>query len=140
MKRSWLFLAVVVASFGFSGCGMKADMKTVDAAVEKFHAQLNAGNFDQIYADTNEALKQASSREEFVKLLGAVHRKLGAVKSSSRGNFFENWGTSGKIVRTSYPTEFEGDSAAQEEFVFQVGGDGATIRGYHINSNALITQ
>lgn len=140
MKRSVLLVVGIVASFSLVGCGMKADMNTVDAAVEKFHAQLNAGNFDQIYTDTNEALKQAGTREDFVKLLTAVHRKLGAAKNTKRVNFFENWGTSGKIVRTNYTTEFDGDNAVEEQFEFQVSGDGAAIRGYHINSNALITQ
>ena len=62
------------------------------------------------------------------------------MKSTSRTNFFENWGTAGKTIRANYTTQFEGDTAAEEQFVFQVNGNEATLRGYHINSNALITQ
>ena len=76
MKQSFLLFVGIAASFCLMACGMQGDLKTTDAAVETFHAQLNAANFDQIYADTNAALKQASSREDFVKLLSAVHRKL----------------------------------------------------------------
>lgn len=122
-----------------SGCGSQKDMAKAEAAVVLFHEQLNEGNFDKIYSDSDYALKSATSQEKMVNLLAAVHRKLGAVKSANRESFLVNYSTSGETVRLSYTTQFESDKAA-EEFVFLVRGDEVRLAGYNINSDTLITK
>jgi len=140
MKRL-LYTAMVVASLVYilGGCGAKADIKKAEAAVEDFHAQLNAGNFDQIYNSSDDLLKNATSQERFVNLLSAVHRKLGAAKSAERKGFFMNYGNQGEVIRLTYSTQYDSDQAS-EEFVFHASGDRMQLAGYHINSDALVTQ
>jgi hypothetical protein len=128
-----LFVSVI------AGCGGKQQIANAEAAVTQFHAELNAGNFDQIYTESDAAMKNASSQEKFVALLDAVHRKLGTVKSANRQTFFMNYGTSGKFLRLTYTTQYDADNAA-EEFVFRVNGNNVTLAGYHINSDALVTK
>jgi hypothetical protein len=123
----------------FTGCGMQEGLKKSDAAVIKFHSQLNAAAFDQIYTDSGDALKENTTQKKFVDLLTAVHRKLGAVKSANRTNFFVNYAASGSTVRVNYSTQFDVDSAT-EEFIFRINADELRLTGYHINSDALITQ
>ena len=129
-----LFLLVWI-----TGCGIQENLKRSDAAVFKFHSQLNAGAFDQIYADSSDALKESTTQKRFVDLLTAVHRKLGSVKSANRTKFFVNYDTSGNTVRLNFSTQFDVDSAS-EEFVFRTVGNDLRLSGYHINSDALITQ
>jgi hypothetical protein len=96
MKRSiFLLAAILIPGVCISGCGSQEDLKKADAAVAKFHAQLDAGNFAQIYSGSDGALKSATSQQKFVELLSAIHRKLGPVKNAERQGFFINWSTSG---------------------------------------------
>jgi hypothetical protein len=138
MKRMALVFAAVFCLF-VGGCGAKKDLANTESAVVKFHAQLDAGSFDQIYADSGAAMKKATSQQKLVDLLSAIHRKLGNVKNSNRQKFFMNWGTAGKTVRVNYATQFDADSA-EEEFAFLVDGDDVKLVGYHINSEALVTK
>jgi len=140
MKRIFctaIFFASFVSILG--GCGAKADMKKAQVAVDDFHAQLNAGNFDGIYNNSDDLLKNATSQERFVNLLSAVHRKLGTAKSADRKGFFLNYGNQGEMIRLTYSTQYDNDQAS-EEFVFHASGDRLLLAGYHINSDALITQ
>ena len=139
MRRTAPFLLVICAALLGVGCGARKDLASTDLAVAKFHTQLDAASFAQIYSDSSEAMKNASPKEKFVAFLDAVHRKLGAVKSTSRKGFFINWGTSGKTVKATYSTQFDQDNA-EEQFVFQVRGDDVQLVGYHINSDALVTK
>ena len=132
LSALWLVLLVV-------GCGGKQQVASAEAAVTQFHADLNAGNFDQIYLASDPAMKNASSQEKFVALLDAVHRKLGPVKSANRQTFFINYGTAGKFLRLTYATQYDTDNATKE-FVFRLNGDNVALAGYHINSEALVTK
>ena len=91
-------VSMVLFALAVASCGGKQQIANAETAVTQFHAQLNAGNFDQIYTDSDAAMKNASSQEKFVALLDAIHRKLGAVKSANRQSFFMNYGTSGKFL------------------------------------------
>jgi len=135
-------LSVVYVVFGLllvAGCGSKHDIAAAEAAVAQFHAQLDAGNFAQIYAQSDAIMKNASSQEKFVALLDAIHRKLGVVKNATRQSFFMNYGTFGKTLRLTYATQYDADNAT-EEFIFHVNGNDVSLAGYHINSEALVTK
>ena len=129
----WVLLPLLV------GCGTRQDLGKTDAAVKKFHEQLEAGAFSQIYADSDSAMKQAASETQLTDLLSAVNRKLGHVKKTDRQGFYVNWNTSGKFIRLNYKTQFDADTA-DEQFVFHVMGDQVSLAGYHINSDALILK
>jgi Protein of unknown function (DUF4019) len=140
MRRTlYALFSVVCLVFLVAGCGGKQQIANAEAAVTQFHADLNAGNFNQIYLASDPAMKNASSQEKFVTLLDAIHRKLGAVKSANRQTFFINYTTSGKFLRLTYATQYDADSAT-EDFVFRINGDNVTLAGYHINAEALITK
>jgi hypothetical protein len=138
MRQTALSLLLLLAMMS-AGCGASKDLANTDIAVSKFHSQLDAGSFEQIYEDSSDAMKNAAPKQKFVDFLTAVHRKLGFVKSTSRRGFNINWGTSGKTVRVGYATQFDQDTA-EEQFVFHVRGDDAQLIGYHINSDALVTK
>jgi hypothetical protein len=139
MRRVLLVACVAFGLMLVAGCGSKHDIATAEAAVTQFHVQLDAGNFDQIYAQSDAAMKNASSQEKFVALLDAIHRKLGVVKNATRQSFFMNYGTSGKTLRLTYATQYDADNAT-EEFIFRVNGNDVSLAGYHINSEALVTK
>ena len=69
---SRLLSTVIAAAFVYflGGCGARADMKKAEAAVDAFHAQLNIGSFDDIHNHSDDLMKNATSQEHFVNLLG----------------------------------------------------------------------
>jgi hypothetical protein len=134
--RRWL-LAIGLL---FAGCSFSADTKSAEQGVTEFHAALNGGRFDDIYTATGSDFKGVTTRDDFTKLLGAIHTKLGNFQSGKTVGWNDNANTDGHYVTLNREAQFE-RGAAQEQFVFRLGTDKkATLAGYHINSNALITN
>ena len=137
MPRTFLVVAALMAAL--CGCSMSADTAIAEQGVPKFHEQLDAGRFDEIWDQAADELKKASPQPEFVEFLSAVHRKLGNTRSADKTGWNVNYQTSGSFVTLGYKTVFaEGD--AQEQFVFRLQDKKALLVGYHINSMALITK
>jgi hypothetical protein len=98
-----------------------------------------AQQFDQIYSEAADDLKKTTTDQAMTRLLSAVERKLGAVKSASRNAWSVNFNASGTSVTLKYKTAFEHGSG-EETFAFRISGGKALLAGYHINSNELITN
>jgi Protein of unknown function (DUF4019) len=130
---------LIAAVFVLAGCSMSADSKLAEQAVPEFHRMLDAEQFEPIYDAAASELKGAITRKEFTELLSAVHRKLGATKSSDQQGWRVNYNTSGTFVTLTCQTHYtEGD--ATEQFVYRLQGDKALLAGYNINSLTLITR
>lgn len=110
-----------------------------EAAVQHFHEQLDAGQFDAIYEASAQDMKEATPRDKFVAFLDAVHRKLGAVKTASQEGWNVNYQTSGSFITMTYKTAFS-DGDAVEQFTFRISGEQALLVGYHVNSEALVLK
>lgn len=136
-RRLWIFAAALGAVL--SACSVPQDTVQAEAAVQKFHALLDAGQSTAIYAATGDEFKQASAQQEFVPLLDAVHRKLGQSATAVRNGWRVNYGTSGRFITLDYRTAYA-QGEANEQFVFRLVPGGALLVGYHINSNALILK
>ena len=132
MKR---FGIAIAASLALGGCSMGADMKAGGDAVAAFHKQLDAGQFAAIEAASGPEMK--SSPGQFLKLLDAVHRKLGASGASQQVGFNDAVNTGGHFLTLNYRTTFA-KGAAAETFVYRIDGGKAVLAGYNINSDALI--
>ena len=132
-------LLIVSAALSLSACNAVADTKAAEAGVVNFHQELNSGGFDQIYSSTGPEFKAVSTRDDFTKLLAAVHRKLGNFQSGRTGNWNDSASTGGHYATLQRTAQFE-RGPAQEEFVFKMEGQKAVLIGYHIASNTLITS
>jgi hypothetical protein len=130
---------VFAISLVLAGCSMSKDAELAEAQVPSFHEQLNLSKFNEIYSSSSQDLKKATSQQDFVDLLEAVNRKLGKVKTSSKGAWNTNYGTSGTYVTVTYKSVFD-NGPADEQFVYRLDHGAATLAGYHINSMALVTR
>ena len=129
----------LVALLLLQACSSPEDTNKAEAAVVQFHALLDAGETRAIYSNASADLKKVSAEPEFVALLDAIHRKLGSSKTSERTGLMVNRGTSGTFLTLTQKTKYtEGD--AVETFTYRISDDGATLAGYHVSSNALITK
>ena len=137
MTRTALLLATLACAL--VGCSGSADTAAAEQAVSSFHELLNAGRFAEIYEQSSDELKKASTQSDFVALLDAVHRKLGNTKFAVDQAWNVNYHTSGTFITLTYKTVYsEGDAA--EQFVFRMQGHSAALAGYHINANALVVK
>jgi hypothetical protein len=130
---------VLAAGLLLGGCSAQADVKAGQADVVKFHSQLDAGSFDQIYDQSGPEMKQAASRADLTRMLSVVHRKLGAVQTSGMRRWNVNFTAGGKFLTLIYDTKFA-SGAGTENFVFKIAGNAEQLIGYHINSNDLVTN
>jgi hypothetical protein len=136
MRHTFLLIAL---AFTLSACSGSADVASAKLAVMRFHELLDASRFTEIFEQSSDDLKKASTQAEFVALLEAVHRKLGDTKSAVDQTWNVNYHTSGKFITLTYKTVYSEGEAA-EQFVFQMQGNSAALVGYHINANALIVK
>jgi hypothetical protein len=127
-------LVVVVA-----GCSMSADTKVAEVAVSRFHSMLDAAQFEAIYTESSDDLKQATTQAKLVAFLEAVHRKLGPTRASKAQSWNVNYHTTGIFVTLTYLTTYQ-EGEAHEQFIYRLQGSDAKLAGYHINSEALILK
>ncbi|MGA7853177.1 MAG: DUF4019 domain-containing protein [Candidatus Acidiferrales bacterium] len=108
--------------------------------VQVFHAQLDTEQYAAAYAASDEKLHQTTTQSDFIKFLGAVHRKLGNVQQSNLRNTGVAWfAGQGATVTLVYETKFA-EGSGTEQFVWHVKDNAALLYGYHINSNELVTK
>lgn len=136
MRQNLFALCLV---WGLTACSMSEDTRIVEQEIPKFHAALDASKFESLYDDGAQDLKAAATKQDFVRLIDAVHRKLGNVVKSEKTSWNVNYDTSGTFVTLVYATDFaRGPATAQ--FVYRLENNHPLLAGYHINSNALITN
>ena len=138
MKKIKL-LAVGFSSALLAGCSMSKDTALAQAQISVFHSELDAGSFQQIYLSSSPDLQKVASEGDFVKLLAAINRKLGNVKTSTQLTWKVFSGTSGTFVTVVNKSQFE-QGSGDEQFVYRIDNGVAKLAGYHINSMALVTK
>jgi hypothetical protein len=136
---STFFALLVLLSIAFACKSYTEGKPAAEKAITEFHSLLDGGRFDEIYDGADKALKDSASREQMLKILNAVHVKLGKVKSTAEqswhiGNF--NLTTTVTIVDE---TTFESGKGI-ETFTYIIDGNQARLAGYYINSTELITN
>jgi hypothetical protein len=142
-KRLFLkwFIAITAILFAYLAwqwnAGLEQGQQLADAAVGRFHADLDEGNYEQIYLDADEHFRQGGKKEEFIKLLDAMHRKLGNTRRAIRIDVSANAGLTGTFITTRYSTNFENGQAA-ETFKWVKQNGLLILHEYNILSNALV--
>lgn len=133
MSRRWF----VACALLLSACSFGTAIPKADKGVDRFHAMLNAGQSVAIYQGSARDMKDATPQDKMVRLLNAVHKRLGQFKSGKAVGWFDNLNGAGHFVTINYQAHYDrGD--AQEQFVFRMAGDKPVLAGYHINSDALL--
>ena len=134
---------VAICATGILLCSCDSATKNLQLAeqnVEQFHSELDSEQYAAVYAACDEKFHQATTESDFVKLLEAVHRKLGNVQQASLRNTGVAWfAGQGATVTLVYETKFA-EGTGTEQFVWHVKDNGAALYSYHINSNELVTK
>ncbi len=130
----------IVTLFMLIGCASLTKGKgAAESAVNRIHQQLNAEQYGEIYAQSDQKFRGAVKEDDSKALFEAIHRKLGNVKNATVSNWRINATTGGTIVSLVYDTEFA-EGRGVERFDFLVSGERASLINYNINSPLLITK
>jgi hypothetical protein len=138
MKLFQAVLLVLVIGAGIS-CSNSASIDASEKQVALFHKRLSTEQYFAIYAATSSDFKNITKEGEFVHLLAAIHRKLGLLMSTDRAKWTQGYNNGGIFVTLIYKSQFQHGSA-DEQFIFRIEHGTPELAGYHINSNALITN
>jgi len=138
LRTRCLVLLTLVVALQLS-CGVKKGKENAERAVEKFHSQLNAGQFQEIYTESDEAFRKAVTQEQALQLFDAVRRKLGTVQQAKLSGWHVNATPGGTAVTLGYEVDFS-EGKGTEQFVYHVTGDKALLLNYNVNSPLLVTK
>jgi hypothetical protein len=130
-------LAIIAAALALSACSIGKDVPVAEAAATSFHQQLDAGKFVDTWQYAAPELRAATPKDEWLKMLDVVHRKLGKFRSTKTVGWNDNFNNGQHYVVLNQQAEYERGSA-QEQFVYRIAAGKAALAGYHVNSNALI--
>jgi hypothetical protein len=134
---------VSICAVGVLLCSCGSSTKSLELAeqnVQQFHSEVDSEQYTAVYAASDEKFHEATTESDFVKLLEAVHRKLGNVQQANLRNTGVAWfAGQGATVTLVYQTKFA-EGTGTEEFIWHVKDNGAALYRYQINSNELVTK
>lgn len=136
-------LLIITFAFGVvaltAACSLTKGKEQAERAVERFHNQFNAGQYQEIYQQGDAKFKEAVTEAEFVQLLEAIRRKLGTVGNSMQTGWRVNATTMGTVAMVGYDVHFS-EGQGTEQFSFLISGEQASLLRYDVNSPLLITK
>jgi hypothetical protein len=135
--RQWFVL--LAAAFLVAACSSGQDFDLAQAQVAHFRELMAAQQFEKIYSEASDELKKTATEQNMVRLLSAIDRKLGAIKSAPGNGWNVNYSPSGTSVTLKFKTQFE-KGTGDETFVYRITGGKALLAGYHINSQDLMVN
>lgn len=140
-QKKVLIVVVLLAGWVLASCGSTSkNVQLAKESVGVFHAQLDTEQYNSIYVATDEKFHSATTEADFVKLLQAIHNKLGTVQEANLRNTGVAWyAGQGATVTLVYDTKFA-DGKGSEQFVWHIKDNQATLYSYRINSNDLVTK
>lgn len=133
-------ISVALMCVASAGCSFSSDTKAAAQQTEVFYQRLNAGTFDEIYADTSPGLKKATTADQFRSLLGAVHRKLGIHRAGRQEGWSVNATTGGTFTRLTYASTYDRGPATETFVYLTTQGARPVLNGYNINSMAMMIE
>ena len=138
MNRLARYLVPFAVAAMLAGCGVKESFKVASQEVAQFHAALDAGKWQGLWAEASPELRNATTRNKFGRLLDAVHSKLGKVTASEQVGWNANATTGGTYLTLTMRTTFEKGSGT-ERFVYRKDDEGKPkLVAYNIQSQDMM--
>jgi hypothetical protein len=139
-KWTVAIVAVVLALLTWkAGSALRDGRDLANTSVNGFHLMLNGGQYEEICQEADGVFAGSGKHDEAVRFLEAVHTKLGAAGAEKLTNVRVNATTRGEIIVAQYNTVFE-HGAAVETFTWLKSNGDLKLRGYYIQSNALVVN
>jgi|HubBroStandDraft_5_1064220.scaffolds.fasta_scaffold914792_1 hypothetical protein len=93
---------------------------------------MGSGEFQAIYAEADEGLRQKYTQEDFVKVMAATDRGVGPLKETKLSRARESWfSRRSKYVTLDYETIWA-RTKGEEKFTFLIREGQASLDSYHV--------
>jgi hypothetical protein len=132
-------LVLVTILFWRFGAGLMEGRRLSANGMQRFHALLNSGQYEQIYEGASDAFRRGGRKEDLIKFFQLIHRKLGDAGSSSLHRVNVTATPTGTYITAAYTTTFT-EGEADEAFVWLKSGQGVVLNGYNIRSMKLSSE
>src|SRR5262245_6943381 len=109
--HKYLLALLAVSLLFMPACSAGEKKRIAEAGVDKFHAQLEAGQFHDIYAESTPEFQKSDSEAQINEFFTAIHKKLGRFRSTQEQRFLVNYTTSGTLVTLDYESTYESGPA-----------------------------
>ncbi|MEP9357674.1 DUF4019 domain-containing protein [Sphingomonas sp. KR3-1] len=132
-------LRIAIAALVLSGCSIGKDLPVAEAEAVRFHQLLDSGKLDETWKNTTPQFRSATPQAQWLGLVGAVHKKLGKLRSAKTVGWNDNFNTNDHVIVLNQEAQYE-HGTAQEQFAYSIADGKAVLQEYHVNSNALIAN
>jgi hypothetical protein len=119
------------------GSALYSGPKLSDTAVQRFHDELNRGQYDEICREGDEGFHQGERHDDLLRFLQLVHTRLGNLEISKQVNLHVKAGTGGTFLTSQYSSHFT-QGQAMETFTWRKQGGTLTLYGFSVQSKALL--
>jgi hypothetical protein len=127
--------AVILLALNIGSCSSTASVKIAQQGVSQFRTEMEAGQFQKIYADGDDLLRTKHNEEDFVRLMTAFQNALGPSQDTRLTRARESWFWSkDKHVSLRYKTTWAKGEGA-ESFVFLVRDGRPILDSYVITAD-----
>jgi hypothetical protein len=134
-KWSALVASIVFLFFLWQcGSGLYFGYKSGGQAAERFHAQFNAGQYDEICTEADEAFAVQEQQKHFLE---QIHKKLGDAGATRQVHINVNAMTSGTFVVSEFTTSFD-QGQGEEWFTWRKSGTSLKLYRYDVRSDAFV--
>jgi len=130
-------LVLIAILFWRCGTGLLEGRRLSANGVRQFHSLLNSGQCERIYEGASDAFRTAGSKEDLIKFLQTIHRKLGDAGTHTLDSMNVTATPTGTYITAVYRTTFAGGEAV-ETFTWVKSGQRVVLNGYNIQSLKLI--
>jgi hypothetical protein len=139
MRKILTLQLITLLLLSLPACTSRKYRQVAEAAVDKFHNQLNRNEFAEIYEESDEVFREKSKKEDVVSYFANTTLKLGKVKSKKLAGSVvkDSPDGRGKLVSLGYTTEYVDGLVATEQFVWRVVDNVATLYQYDVRSSIL---
>jgi hypothetical protein len=127
--------AVILLALNIWSCSSTASAKIAQQGVSQFRAEMEAGQFQKMYAEGDELLRTKHNEEDFVRLMAAFQKALGPPQYTQLTRARESWFWSkDKHVTLPYKTTWA-RSEGTESFDFLIRDGQPVLDSYVITAD-----
>ena len=117
----------------FQGCSTTAYEKVAEKCVDQFHQELNAQQFQHLYAMTDEAYRSNMSEEKSAEFFKALREKLGKVTRKELQSVNTDYSQLGITLTLVYATNFD-SGLHKESFIWRIDNNQGRLIRYDIDT------
>lgn len=136
MKGLTRFGLALAGALALAACNPVEVLDDAGTEIERFHADLSAGNTEAMWQRTAPGLQEVTPHDAFVAVMTNNLQLMGAVQSTERNGFNINTENGVTTANITMETQFA-NGAGTETFVLQQDGERWLLLSYNLTSPVL---